>query len=607
MPTWAASPPVTDRGDYRKERVMPRRPAATKTAPAKAGTVTQLPAKKGAAPRRGAKKTPAKAAGSAAVADAVATITRGKKPAPAAGEPVALLAFEVPVGQILESEVNPRSELAVDDEFVASIRNRGILEPLVVEPADADGNYPLVFGHRRLAGAQIAGLLTAPVVVRPDLVGVAGEEARLIENLHRSDLTPLDEARAFHRLIEVHKYNQARVADAVGRNQGHVSKRLSLLKLVDDAADLLVAGDLVLEDAVDLSKLPAAAQDGVVAQVKRGTSPQTAVSLARRRVDDLAERGRLIRDLKSQLGAPERVHDLAAGDAPAGWAQVEDFRRAAVGGVVNAHADCPGRAVGIRTELRSWESTPERRWLDEYCATPEVHGDAAQPVDPDDPSAGVAVDLSEDAGPVKAPRMSKEERAAQKAAAERRARLEQLVARRRAFVVELLATGKLDRQATADYLVAGVVVGALSWGEVGGQPDEVVALRGRTFEELLVEVEAGAVVADNGLRWALAARFAEAEVDARSLIDPIGGSEPAGWAVMAGLYLSYLSGAGYELDELEAAAVAAAPRLRDVLVDEEKVAGPPPAEEAPAGADVPVDGAPAVDGPDPAPETAAVG
>jgi ParB/RepB/Spo0J family partition protein len=168
-----------------------------------------------------------------------------------------------PVGRIRVDPINPRTHIAVDDDFVASIA-AGILEPLIVrvDPAkpqliDNEGpvDFLLVAGHRRHLAAVQAGLDTVPVVVRHDLANDrAALVAMIVENGQRENLPPLDEARGIEQLVKF-GMSQREAAKAIGREQGTVSKRLSLLKLPTRAQQLLDSGRISVKTALGLTGL----------------------------------------------------------------------------------------------------------------------------------------------------------------------------------------------------------------------------------------------------------------------------------------------------------------------------------------------------------------
>lgn len=175
------------------------------------------------------------------------------------------LVVHLAVDELVAHPENPRTDVGDVDALAASIRAAGILEPLIVttarafaaedphlQPTNLDA-YVIIAGHRRVAAAREAGLTTVPCVVREDLVGPAAREAMLIENLHREDLTPVEEAQAFDQL-RLLGLSQRQIAERVGCNQSHISKRLDLLKLPPEYRRR-IGDSLTVQDALELAKL----------------------------------------------------------------------------------------------------------------------------------------------------------------------------------------------------------------------------------------------------------------------------------------------------------------------------------------------------------------
>jgi ParB family chromosome partitioning protein len=158
--------------------------------------------------------------------------------APEAGEAPAGL-IEVPVNAVGPNPKQPRTRF--DDEAIAalaaSIREVGILQPIVVRRA-GDGRYELIAGERRLRAAKSAGLATVPVVLRESEDSDLLREA-LIENIHREDLNPIEQAEAFRQLLEELGLKQEELADRVGVSRSHIANTIRLLGLPLDVQQLL--------------------------------------------------------------------------------------------------------------------------------------------------------------------------------------------------------------------------------------------------------------------------------------------------------------------------------------------------------------------------------
>ncbi|MGZ6544025.1 MAG: ParB/RepB/Spo0J family partition protein [Actinomycetota bacterium] len=159
--------------------------------------------------------------------------------APEAGEAAGL--FEVPVNAVAPNPKQPRTHF--DDEAIgalaASIREVGILQPIVVRKAGA--GYELIAGERRLRAAKLAGLATIPVVVRDTHDADTLREA-LIENIHREDLGPIELAEAFRQLLDELGLKQEELADRVGVARSHIANTIRLLQLPLEVQQLLTDG-----------------------------------------------------------------------------------------------------------------------------------------------------------------------------------------------------------------------------------------------------------------------------------------------------------------------------------------------------------------------------
>jgi len=142
----------------------------------------------------------------------------------------------VPLASVTPNPEQPRKHFSEEglSDLAASIKTRGLLQPIVVRRVD-DG-FQLLAGERRLRASQLAGLDRVPALVRD---GDDALEIALIENLQREDLTPLEEAEALATLVERHGYNHREVADLLGKSRPYVSNTLALTRLPESVkADL---------------------------------------------------------------------------------------------------------------------------------------------------------------------------------------------------------------------------------------------------------------------------------------------------------------------------------------------------------------------------------
>ena len=158
--------------------------------------------------------------------------------APEAGDAGAAL-LDVPVNAVGPNPKQPRTRF--DDEAIASlaasIREVGILQPLVVRRA-GDGRYEVIAGERRLRAAKAAGLATVPVVLRDSEDADLLREA-LIENIHREDLNPIEQAEAFRQLLEELGLKQDELSERVGVSRSHIANTIRLLALPMEVQQLL--------------------------------------------------------------------------------------------------------------------------------------------------------------------------------------------------------------------------------------------------------------------------------------------------------------------------------------------------------------------------------
>ncbi|MBW2085654.1 MAG: ParB/RepB/Spo0J family partition protein [Deltaproteobacteria bacterium] len=139
--------------------------------------------------------------------------------------------FEVSLDKIASNPFQPRVTFKEKDlrALAESIKNKGVLAPLMVRRLDS-GQYELIAGERRLRAARAAGLTSVPVIVR-EATRAELLEIALIENLHREDLDPIEEAEAYRRLMEEFSRTQQEVADLTGRDRSTTANLLRLLNL----------------------------------------------------------------------------------------------------------------------------------------------------------------------------------------------------------------------------------------------------------------------------------------------------------------------------------------------------------------------------------------
>ena len=126
-----------------------------------------------------------------------------------------------------------------------SIKNNGIFQPIVVvSDKEKNGKYKIVAGERRWRAAQLANLHEVPVILRDDFSSEKIAEISLLENLERSDLNPIEEAKGYEDLINEHNYTQEKVAKIFSKSRPYITNFLRLLSLPDEIKTYIVDGKL---------------------------------------------------------------------------------------------------------------------------------------------------------------------------------------------------------------------------------------------------------------------------------------------------------------------------------------------------------------------------
>ncbi len=152
---------------------------------------------------------------------------------------------KVPIGSIIANRANPRREFDPDqlEELANSIREKGVMQPLLVRPTSDPQQFEIIAGERRWRAAMKAGLHELPVVIR-EVSDREALELAIIENVQRVDLNPLEEAQGYGQLIDQFNYTQQDLAQVIGKSRSHVANTLRLLRLPQDVRDMLARGEL---------------------------------------------------------------------------------------------------------------------------------------------------------------------------------------------------------------------------------------------------------------------------------------------------------------------------------------------------------------------------
>ena len=234
----------------------------------------------------------------------------------------------VPIEYLRPNPRNPRRNFpdAELDELAASIKERGIIQPVVVRSVrGAKDAYEIIAGERRWRAAQMAGLTEIPAVIRriPDEAAIA---VALIENIQRENLNPLEEARALERLINEFALTHQQAAEAVGRSRAGVSNLLRLLELAPEVSERVEKREIEMGHARALLALSNRKHQVEVSVliVKKGLSVRETEALVRRMQQSPASKAaedspgdpnvdRLQQELAEKLGAKVAIQHSAGG------------------------------------------------------------------------------------------------------------------------------------------------------------------------------------------------------------------------------------------------------------------------------------------------------
>ena len=231
---------------------------------------------------------------------------------------------EVAITKLVPCPFQPRRAFAEAqiNELAQSIRQKGILQPLVVRPkTDGDG-YEIICGERRWRAAQMASVHHVPVVIR-DLSDQEALEIALIENLQRENLSALEEAEAYQRLMTELNHTQDAMAQSIGKSRSHVANMLRLLNLPDGVKAMLADGRLSaghgrallgannpanLAATVVKNSLNVRATEALVRR-EGGTKPSDSIAVAPKDADTLS----LERELTDVLGLKTKIRVKGGG------------------------------------------------------------------------------------------------------------------------------------------------------------------------------------------------------------------------------------------------------------------------------------------------------
>lgn len=168
---------------------------------------------------------------------------------------------EIPIEQLKPNPYQPRKTFVREqlEELAQSIKEKGVLQPLLVRKSATPGNYEIIAGERRWRAAQIAKLHTLPAVVK-EISDRDALEIGLIENLQREDLNAVEEAGAFLKLTDEFGYSAEQIAQVIGKSRSHVANIMRLLQLPRPVVQMITEGKLSAGQARPLIGHPLAEQ-----------------------------------------------------------------------------------------------------------------------------------------------------------------------------------------------------------------------------------------------------------------------------------------------------------------------------------------------------------
>lgn len=190
---------------------------------------------------------------------------------------------DIPVEWINTGPWQPRRVFDKDAlaDLANSIRQKGIVQPVLVRPnPNRETRFELIAGERRWRAAQLAKIHTIPAVVR-DFSDNEAYEIALIENIQRADLTVIEEAHGYQKLLDHHQYTQEQLAEIIGKSRSHVANLLRLLSLPEDVQNLIVTGQLTMGQVRPIINHP---DCSLLAReiVKKGLSARQVEALAKK-------------------------------------------------------------------------------------------------------------------------------------------------------------------------------------------------------------------------------------------------------------------------------------------------------------------------------------
>ena len=222
----------------------------------------------------------------------------------------------VPVDKVTPNPNQPR--LAMDkaglEDLTNSVREHGVLQPILVRP-QPNGHYQLIAGERRWRAAQGAGMQTIPALIE-EIDDETALEIAVIENLQREDLSPIDEAMIYDKMIREHGYSIRKLAQKLGKDKGYLENRLRLADAPDEIRQLVSVRKDTLSHAYELLKVDDPKKRKHLADmVARG---ELSLIKLREKIDG-APRAKRAASGSAPKGSPGTVEDAIEAEAEANW------------------------------------------------------------------------------------------------------------------------------------------------------------------------------------------------------------------------------------------------------------------------------------------------
>ncbi|MDR1530216.1 MAG: ParB/RepB/Spo0J family partition protein [Burkholderiales bacterium] len=255
----------------------------------------------------------------------------------------------VEITRLRSGKYQPRTRMdeASLEELAASIREQGVMQPIIVREIDG-GYYEIIAGERRWRAAQRAGLKETPVLIKKNIPDQTALAWSLIENIQREDLNPLEEAQGLHRLISEFSLKHEDAAKAIGRSRSAVTNLLRLLQLAKSVQQHLAEGRLEMGHARALLPLPEPQQELAATRIIRDAMSVRDTERLAQKMQKLADDGKKTKSKKHDIDTARLEEELS--NALAAKVRIETDKRG--GGKVIIHYANLDILEGILARLR---------------------------------------------------------------------------------------------------------------------------------------------------------------------------------------------------------------------------------------------------------------